>query len=55
MLALDWAHTRDFACFDGEQGFMLPFPQILELAKKQDRVAIEQGAPLTFLYRLVRP
>lgn len=54
MLGLDWAHTRDFAVYDGKEASLMAFPQALEKAKADGGVAIEAGAPLTFLYRLVR-
>ena len=66
MIAIDWAHTKDFAVYDGKDAKLIPWSwlegqgkkkscvSIVDLAKKHDRVIIEHGAPLMYLYRLVR-
>lgn len=54
MLAINWAHTKDFAVYDGKEAKLLPWKEVLELAKEHDKVIIEHGAPLLYLYRLVK-
>lgn len=54
MLAIDWAHTKDFAICNGEETKLVPWPKVMELAKQEDRVVIEHGAPYLYLYRLVK-
>lgn len=54
LLGIDWSHTRNFAVYDGQAGSILPLEEMLRLAKEAGAVAIEQGAPISVLYRLVR-
>lgn len=54
MLAIDWAHTKDFAICNGKETKLVPWPEVMELAKQEDSAVIEHGAPYLYLYRLFK-
>lgn len=62
MLAIDWAHAKDWAIYDGKEARLVPWQwnengkktTIADIAKWEGCAVIEHGAPLMYLYRLVR-
>jgi len=54
MLAIDWAHTKDFAIYDGKTAELIPWTEVIKRVKGQDKAVIEHGAPLLYLYRIAK-